>query len=71
MSIHNIFSWPISTLLLFSQIRKPIFDGHFSNEGCSAFEALKKAFTIAPVLNHWILDTQITVEADVSMRATL
>ena len=39
---------------------------HFSNEFHSAFEALKKAFTTAPVLTHWILDTQITVETDAS-----
>jgi len=26
MSIHNIFSWPISTLFLFSQIGKPVLD---------------------------------------------
>src|SRR5882724_8614383 len=26
LSIHNIFSWPISTLLLFSQIGKPVLD---------------------------------------------
>jgi len=32
----------------------------------SAFEALKKAFTTAPVLTHWIPDTQITVETDTS-----
>src|SRR5882724_12712793 len=29
MSIHNVFSWPISTLLLFSQIGKPILDRLF------------------------------------------
>src|SRR5882724_2764171 len=39
---------------------------HFSNECHSAFEALKKAFTTAPVLTHWILDTQITVETNAS-----
>jgi len=39
---------------------------HFSNECHSAFEALKKAFTTAPVLTHWIPDTQITVETDTS-----
>ena len=39
---------------------------HFSDECYSAFEALKKAFTTAPVLTHWIPDTQITVETDVS-----
>src|SRR5882724_7679746 len=39
---------------------------HFSDECHSAFEALKKAFTTAPVFTHWILDTQITVKTDAS-----
>src|SRR5882724_13146307 len=39
---------------------------HFTDECRSAFEALKKAFTTAPVLTHWIPDTQITVETDAS-----
>src|SRR5467141_209023 len=39
---------------------------HFSDECHSAFEALKKAFTTAPVLTHWIPDTQITVKTDAS-----
>jgi len=39
---------------------------HFTDECRSAFEALKKAFTTAPVLTHWIPDTQITVETDTS-----
>ena len=39
---------------------------HFTNECHSAFNALKKAFTTAPVLTHWIPDTQITVETDAS-----
>src|SRR5882672_9870269 len=39
---------------------------HFSDEFHSAFEALKKVFTTAPVLTHWILDTQITVKTDTS-----
>ena len=30
------------------------------------YQALTKAFTTAPVLTHWILDTQITVETDAS-----
>src|SRR5882724_5383106 len=30
------------------------------------FETLKKAFTTAPVLTHWIPDTQIVVETDAS-----
>src|SRR5882672_4498368 len=39
---------------------------HFYDECHSAFEALKKAFTTAPVLTHWIPDTQITIETDAS-----
>jgi len=39
---------------------------HFTDECHSAFEALKKAFTTALVLTHWIPDTQITVETDAS-----
>ena len=39
---------------------------HFSNECHSAFEALKKTFTTALVLTHWIPDTQITVKTDAS-----
>jgi len=39
---------------------------HFSNECHSAFKALKKAFTTALVLTHWMLDTQITVKTDAS-----
>ena len=32
-SIHNIFSWPISTFLPFSQIRKPVLDTWFVLQG--------------------------------------
>src|SRR5882724_7166421 len=39
---------------------------HFTDECHSAFETLKKAFTTALVLTHWIPDTQITVETDTS-----
>ena len=39
---------------------------NFTNECHSALNALKKAFTTALVLTHWILDTQITVETDAS-----
>ena len=37
---------------------------NFTDECHSAFNTLKKAFTAALVLTHWILDTQITVEID-------
>ena len=32
----------------------------------TAFNALKKAFTSAPVSTHWMLDVPITVETDAS-----
>ena len=38
----------------------------FVDECHSAFNALKKAFTTALVLTHWIPDTQITVKTDAS-----
>ena len=39
---------------------------NFTDECRSPFNTLKKAFTTAPVLTHWIPDTQITVETDTS-----
>ena len=34
-------------------------------EDCqNAFTAIKKAFTCAPVITHWVPDVQITVEMD-------
>src|SRR6266481_8239849 len=39
---------------------------HFTDECHSAFQTLKKAFTMAPVLTHWLLDTPITVKTDAS-----
>src|SRR5882724_2716471 len=39
---------------------------HFSDECHPAFELLKKYFTTAMVLTHWIPDAQITVETDAS-----
>ena len=39
---------------------------NFTEECRLAFNTLKKAFTTAPVLTHWIPDTQITVETDAS-----
>ena len=39
---------------------------NFTDECRSAFNTLKKAFTTAPVLTHWIPDTQITVKTDAS-----
>ena len=38
----------------------------FSDDCQKSFEKLKKAFTTAPVLTHWIPDTPIMVETDAS-----
>src|SRR5882724_13653405 len=62
---HSIYGYSEITVLLMHLTCKGT-PWHFS-DGChSAFEALKKAFTTDPVLTHWILDTQITVETDAS-----
>jgi Reverse transcriptase (RNA-dependent DNA polymerase)/RNase H-like domain found in reverse transcriptase len=39
---------------------------HFSDECRRAFDTLKKAFTTAPVLTHWIPDAPLIVETDAS-----
>ena len=39
---------------------------NFSEPCCQSFNALKKAFTTAPILTHFIPDTPITVETDAS-----
>ena len=38
----------------------------FSNDCQNAFSPIKKAFTCAPVITHWVPDVQITVEMDAS-----
>src|SRR5882724_9241306 len=62
---HFIYGYSKITVLLMCLTCKGT-PWHFSDECHSAFEAFKKAFTTAPVLTHWIPDTQITVETDAS-----
>src|SRR5882672_9345836 len=62
---HFIYRYYKITVPLMHLTRKGI-TWHFSDEFHSTFEALKKAFTTAPVLTHWIPDTPITVETDAS-----
>ena len=68
-------AFPTSTIASFTDILKSWFCSHvlparvppgISLMSATAFEAPKKAFTTAPVLTHWILDTQITVKTDAS-----
>ena len=58
-----IYGYSRITLPLMALTRKGV-PWHFTEECHSAFNMLKKAFTIAPVLTHWIPDTHITVETD-------
>src|SRR5882724_1267727 len=62
---HFIYGYSEITVLLTCLTCKGI-PWHFSDDCQSAFEALKKAFTTALVLTHWIPDTQITVKTDAS-----
>ena len=39
---------------------------HFSDDCQNTFTAIKKAFTCASVITHWVPDAQITVETDTS-----
>ena len=60
-----IYGYSRITVLLTRLTHKGVL-WHFTDECCSAFNALKKAFTSAPVLTHWMLDVPITVETDAS-----
>src|SRR5882724_3434991 len=62
---HFIYGYSEITVLLMHLTHKGT-PWNFSDECHSTFEALKKAFTTALVLTHWIPDTQITVETDTS-----
>ena len=42
---------------------------NFTDKHREAFKTLKKAFTCAPVLTHWIPDAQIVVKTDASDHA--
>jgi len=39
---------------------------NFGEDCCSTFNLLKKAFTSAPILTHWVPDALLTVETDAS-----
>ena len=62
---HFIHEYSRIVVLLTNLTRKNV-PWNFTDECHSAFNTLKKAFTTAPVLTHWIPDTQITVETDAS-----
>ena len=50
-------------ILLTHLIQKDI-SWNFDSFCCDAFNSLKKAFTSAPILTHWIPDAQLIMETD-------
>ena len=60
-----IFNYSDITILLTRLTRKGNV-WNFTPECRNTFETLKKAFTTAPVLTHWILNAQIILETDAS-----
>ena len=62
---HFIYSYLEITVLLMRLTRKDV-PWDFSDNCQKSFEKLKKAFTTALVLTHWIPDTLIMVETDTS-----
>jgi RNase H-like domain found in reverse transcriptase len=62
---HFIYNYSDITVPLTRLTRKGI-KWNFSKDCQMAFETLKKAFTTAPVLTHWIPDALILLETDPS-----
>src|SRR6266481_1001066 len=62
---HFIHEYSRIAVLLMRLTRKGA-TWHFTDECHSAFQTLKKAFTTAPVLTHWMPDTLITIKTDAS-----
>ena len=60
-----IFNYSNIVILLICLIQKDI-SWKFDFSYYDAFNSLKKAFTSAPILTHWISDAQLIVETDAS-----
>ena len=60
-----IFNYSDTTILLTHLTRKGII-WNFTLECRKSFETLKKAFTTAPVLTHWVPNKQIILETNTS-----
>ena len=61
MSIHNVFSWPISTFLHFSQIGKPVLDSHQKLRATSSVISIVLG---GPLLGNCDEPSQCRVRAD-------
>jgi hypothetical protein len=62
---HFIFNYSDIVVLLTQMTRKDV-PWNFTKECQTSFEALKKAFTSAPLLMHWMPDVPIVVETNAS-----
>src|SRR6266481_4979322 len=62
---HFIYGYSMIAVPL-TRLTKKDVPWDWSDECRTSFNTLKKAFTTALVLTHWILDTPITVETDTS-----
>ena len=66
----NFYCWFIfnysDIMVPLTQLTQKDAPWNFSEECCCSFNALKHAFTTAPILTHFIPDTPITVEMDAS-----
>jgi hypothetical protein len=71
---HSILSWlcqlllPVHLQLLQNHHSPHSFNApwNFDSKCCAAFDKLKEEFTHAPLLTHWVPDSQIMVETDAS-----
>jgi len=62
---HFIFNYSDVVILLTHLTRKDT-PWNFDDDCRIAFNNLKQAFTSAPILTHWVPDTQLVMETDVS-----
>jgi len=62
---HFIFNYSDVVILLTHLTRKDTL-WNFDDDCRIAFNNLKQAFTSAPILTHWVPDTQLVMETDVS-----
>jgi transposase InsO family protein len=66
-NFYRRFIWNYSDIVVpLTRLTRKDTPWNFSAECRTAFETLKKAFTTAPILTHWIPDTQIVIETDAS-----
>ena len=70
-NFYRRFIWNYSDITIpMTRLTHANIKWNWSDECQQSFETLKRAFTEAPILHHWVPDRQITVETDASDYAT-